>query len=69
MSKLIETLVNFCQTTRRYNPEDSNIHTHHCENLRSYLPVAVITINRAVVVSRTIAHGGLLGYDIVWTYR
>jgi hypothetical protein len=31
-----ETLVNFYQTTRRYNPEDSNLHTHRRENLKSY---------------------------------
>jgi hypothetical protein len=31
-----ETLVNFYQTTRRYNPEDSHLHTHRCENLKSY---------------------------------
>jgi hypothetical protein len=29
-----ETLVNFYQTTRCYNPEDSNLHTHRRENLR-----------------------------------
>jgi hypothetical protein len=33
-----EPLVNFYQTTRRYNPpEDSHLHTHCCENLKSYL--------------------------------
>jgi hypothetical protein len=32
-----ETLVNFYQTTRCYNPEDSNLHTHRHENLKSYL--------------------------------
>jgi hypothetical protein len=32
-----ETLVNFYQTTRRYNPEDSHLRTHRRENLRSYL--------------------------------
>jgi hypothetical protein len=32
-----ETLVNFYQTTRRYNPEDSHLRTHRCENLKSYL--------------------------------
>jgi hypothetical protein len=32
-----ETLVNFYQTTRRYNPEDSHLHTHSRENLESYL--------------------------------
>jgi hypothetical protein len=31
-----ETLVNFYQTTRRYNPEDSHLRTHHHENLKSY---------------------------------
>jgi uncharacterized membrane protein YgcG len=44
-----ETLVNFYQTTRRYNPEDSHLHTHRRENLKSYLPFAtsvnIITIN------------------------
>jgi hypothetical protein len=28
--------VNFYQTTRCYNPEDSNLHTHRRENLKSY---------------------------------
>jgi hypothetical protein len=32
-----ETLVNFYQTYRCYNPEDSNLHTHRRENLKSYL--------------------------------
>jgi hypothetical protein len=32
-----ETLVNFYQTTRCYNPEDSKLHTHRRENLKSYL--------------------------------
>jgi hypothetical protein len=31
-----ETTVNFYQTTRRYNPEDSHIRTHPCENLKFY---------------------------------
>jgi hypothetical protein len=31
-----ETLVNFCQTTRRYNQEDSHLRTHRRENLKSY---------------------------------
>jgi hypothetical protein len=31
-----ETSVNFYQTTRRYNPEDSYLHTRRCENLKSY---------------------------------
>jgi hypothetical protein len=32
-----ETLVNFYQTTRRYNSEDSHLRTHRRENLKSYL--------------------------------
>jgi hypothetical protein len=32
-----ETLVNFYQTTRRYNPEDSHLHTRCRENLKSYI--------------------------------
>jgi hypothetical protein len=32
-----ETSVNAYQTTRRYNPEDSHLHTRRRENLRSYL--------------------------------
>jgi hypothetical protein len=31
-----EKLVNFYQTTRRYNPEDNHLHTHRRENLKSY---------------------------------
>jgi hypothetical protein len=31
-----ETLVNFYQTTRRYNPEDSHLHTYRRQNLKSY---------------------------------
>jgi hypothetical protein len=31
-----ETLVNFYQTTQRYHPKDSHLHTRHHENLKSY---------------------------------
>jgi hypothetical protein len=31
-----DTLVNFYQTTRRYNPEDNHLRTHNCEILKSY---------------------------------
>jgi hypothetical protein len=31
-----ETMVNFCQNTRCYNPEDSHLRTHRRENLKSY---------------------------------
>jgi hypothetical protein len=38
-SRTSETLVNFYQTTRRYNPEDSHLRTHRRENLKSYLKI------------------------------
>jgi hypothetical protein len=31
-----ETSINFYQITRRYNTEDSNLHTRRHENLKSY---------------------------------
>jgi hypothetical protein len=31
-----ETSLNFCQTTRCYNPEDNDLHTCRRENLKSY---------------------------------
>jgi hypothetical protein len=34
-----ETLVNFYQTTRRYNLEDSHLRPHRRENLKSYLKI------------------------------
>jgi hypothetical protein len=38
------SVVNFYQTTRRYNPEDSHLHSHRRENLKSYLTLALYTI-------------------------
>jgi hypothetical protein len=32
-----ETSVDSQQTTRRYIPEDSTLHNHRCENLKSYM--------------------------------
>jgi hypothetical protein len=37
-----ETLVDFYQTTRRYNPEDSHLRTHRRENLKFYLVINVL---------------------------
>jgi hypothetical protein len=31
-----ETLINFYQTTLRYNPEDSHLRIHRLENLKFY---------------------------------
>jgi hypothetical protein len=36
-ARTFETLVNFWQTTQHYNPEDSHLHTHCRENLKSCL--------------------------------
>jgi hypothetical protein len=36
LSVTSETLVNFYQTTRCNNPEDSHLHTHRCESLKSH---------------------------------
>jgi hypothetical protein len=36
-ARTYETLVNFYQTTRCYNPEDSHLHTHRRENLKYYM--------------------------------
>jgi hypothetical protein len=38
-----ETLVNFYQTTRRYNPEDSHLRTHRRENLKYYLDLVSLS--------------------------
>jgi hypothetical protein len=35
-AKTSETLVNFYQTTRRNNPEDSHLHTRRGDNLKSH---------------------------------
>jgi hypothetical protein len=35
-SMISDTLVNIDHTTQRNNPEDGNLHTHRCENLKSY---------------------------------
>jgi hypothetical protein len=37
-----ETLVNFCQSTRPYNPEDNHFRTHRRENLKSYKYLIVL---------------------------
>jgi hypothetical protein len=40
-----ETLVQLYQTTRCYNPEDSHLHTHRRENLKSYQVMMCLRIN------------------------
>jgi hypothetical protein len=43
-----ETLVNFYQTTRPYNPEDSHLHTHRRENLKPYSLFLIHQVERIV---------------------
>jgi hypothetical protein len=59
-----ETLENYYQTTRCYNPEDSNLHTHHRENLKSYLVMdtsenyckAIHLLNKHSTILRPASH-------------
>jgi hypothetical protein len=41
-----ETLVNFYQTTRCYNPDDSHLRTHRRENLKSYSVIRMMKVKR-----------------------
>jgi hypothetical protein len=55
-----ETLVNFYQTTWRYNPEDSHLRTHRRENLKSYVVHIIATmaldhINATITLDTTVA--------------
>jgi hypothetical protein len=43
-----ETSVNFYQTTRRYNPEDSHLRTHRRENLISYYLLNIHRIQKCL---------------------
>jgi hypothetical protein len=42
-----KTLVNFYQTTWRYNPEDSHLRTHRRENLKSYMNICFAALYRS----------------------
>jgi hypothetical protein len=42
-----ETFVNSHQSTRRYKPEDSHLHSHRRENLKSYNPKVLYLFTRA----------------------
>jgi hypothetical protein len=46
-------LVNFYKTTRRYNPEDSHLHTHRRENLKFYYNHIVVPDVAVAVVYST----------------
>jgi hypothetical protein len=51
-----ETLVNFYQTTRRYNSEDSNLRTHRRENFKSYNQTCANT-NKGCSVAQSVKSG------------
>jgi hypothetical protein len=46
-----EMLVDFQQTTCRYIPEDSTLHNHHCENLKSYIVSVVLLLIQQIISS------------------
>jgi hypothetical protein len=52
-----ETLVNFYQTTRLHNPEDSHFSTHRRENLRSYSVKIVSEKENDIAAVRNSSHG------------
>jgi hypothetical protein len=59
-----ETLVNFYQTTRCYNPEDSYLHTHRRENLKSYIEIVILikkynNNNGVIIIARVLENRGL----------
>jgi hypothetical protein len=37
-----ETLINLYQSTWRYNPEDSHLHTNCCENLKTWMCLVLV---------------------------
>jgi hypothetical protein len=43
-ASIFEALVNFYQTTQRYNPEDSHLRTRRRENLKSYATLQVFLL-------------------------
>jgi hypothetical protein len=53
---LLEVYRRFCQTTRRYNPEDSLLRTHRRENLKSYSSV-LLKLECVVIVTFSITYG------------
>jgi hypothetical protein len=63
-----ETLVSFCQTTRRYNPEDSHLRTHRLENLRCYLlsvtssPTFSFCFYSFAILPNSLSLFGFMGY-------
>jgi hypothetical protein len=43
-----ETAVDFQRTTQRYIPEDTNLHNHRCENLKSDTDLQYIRENKLI---------------------
>jgi hypothetical protein len=47
-----ETLVKSYQSTRLYNPEDSHLHSHRREDLKSYIDVKYVRVFRSFRLAR-----------------
>jgi hypothetical protein len=54
VARTSETLVNFYQITRRYNPEDSYLRTHRRENLKSYLKRRMVFLTKMQILGALI---------------
>jgi hypothetical protein len=50
-----ETSVEFKRTTRCYIPEDSTLHNHRCENLKSYITEVVYSLSLLCVIEAYMA--------------
>jgi hypothetical protein len=50
--RAVSEVVNSYQSTRRYNPEDSRLHTHRRENLKSYFCIKESLESTALHFSR-----------------
>jgi hypothetical protein len=56
-----ETSVNSYQSTRRYNPEDSHLHSHRRGNFRSYMDISHLSVAEATVTKQSNAQILLTG--------
>jgi hypothetical protein len=59
-----ETLVNFYQTTWRYNPEDNHLRIHRRENLKSYYNTQGLRCSSTSAVRTTQKRSSLQWHDV-----
>jgi hypothetical protein len=67
---ILRKSVDFQRTKRRYIPEDSTLHNHRCENLKSYavlnlfIPFLLWPVDWTVFILRA---GSILSCSVDWT--